>query len=182
METLVHKGPGHMRKTIPVVVIAALTLAGCATIRNSRANPANWFGRSYSAPVNTTAGTANPLIPERLLSSKKEVIDRRDPVARIDTLDIEKVPGGAIIRVSATAAYQGSFQVGLVPQSVDGPVDGVARYTLKAYLPVTRGGLLPVGTDASRKVVAATRLSDIELSGVSKIEVVGGQNALSKTR
>ncbi|KAA2317179.1 hypothetical protein DL237_00125 [Pseudooceanicola sediminis] len=170
-----------MRKTIPVVVIAALSVAGCATIRDSRANPANWFGRTQTTASASTSGTANPLIPDRVLSSKKQVVDLRTPVARIDTLDVEQVPGGAIIRVSATSAYQGAFKVGLVPQNAEGPVDGVARYTLMAYLPATRTSL-PVGTEASRKVVAATRLSDIELADVRKIEVVGGLNALSQSR
>ena len=101
-----------MNRTLTVLILSGVVLSGCATVRDSRVNPFNWFGSSTPAPVNVdpeATGAANPLIPQRRASiiwgREREYAGR--PVANIDELLIERRPGGAGPR-RARAARRGS--------------------------------------------------------------------------
>jgi len=37
-----------MRKTFSAILVSTLVLTGCATVRDSRVNPFNWFGTARS--------------------------------------------------------------------------------------------------------------------------------------
>ena len=91
-----------MRKTITLLLAASLVLSACATIRDSRVNPLNWFGQSRSERVERPEST-NPLIPRRggLFSrdNREEVYDGR-PFEQVTDLTVERVPGGAILRAT----------------------------------------------------------------------------------
>ena len=167
-----------MTRLLTTLTIAALLLSGCGTIRDSRLNPFNWFGRAESREL--AAEEVNPLIPRQNRMSSRYRPDLRQPVTRVDELVVERVPGGAIVRVVATASYQDSFNVGLVPDSETGPVDGLAAYTLVAELPRRRG--LGVGPEQTRRINEGLFLSNNDLEEIRVIEVKGTQNALTVRR
>ncbi len=167
-----------MRKTLALLLISTLVLGGCATIRDSRINPLNWFGGAESTQV--AAGETNPLIPRRSGFGLTVASPYRGtPVDQITGLTVERVPGGAIIRIEAVAARQGSYNVVVEPATPgDDPVDGVLDYTLLAEkLPRA-----PIGTPPSRRIVAAHSVSDDQLAGVRTIRVSGARNTLTVRR
>lgn len=121
-----------------------------------------------------TNNPMNPLLPGDAVVA---TTDRRPPVQRIDSLSLERFPGGAVLVVNATAAVQGSYNLALRPSTVE-PVDGVMRYTLVSNIAVGRDGPV-VGGAATRAVTTATRFNDMELSAMDRIEVAGGDNVLA---
>ena len=165
-----------MRKTIPLLLIAALVLTSGGRVRDSRINPLNWFGRAEAREV--TPSETNPLIPRRsAISLRPDRPDERTPVAQITEMTVDRLPGGAIVRVTGVPSRQGAYNVGL--KAVDGPEgpDDVLRYVLVADQPVR-----PVGTAASRQVVAAVRVSDQDLATIKRIEVLSASNILTSRR
>lgn len=167
-----------MRKTLPLLLAAALALTACGTIRDSRINPFNWFGQSRSEPIAQTANT-NPLIPRRAglfaRARAEEAVYLGRPFEQVTDLTIEQVPGGAIIRATGLAARQGIYSVQLTPENEEEEaVDGVLTYRLEGIRP-TRP--TPVGTRPTREVIAARRVTDQQLRGVRQIRVEGQLNA-----
>ncbi|KIN64930.1 Lipoprotein [Sulfitobacter noctilucicola] len=167
-----------MPKTLPLILAAAMTLTACASVRESRVNPFNWFGQSRSVPVEREVNT-NPLIPQGggLFSNKRNepVIYAGRPFEQVTNLTVERVPGGAIIRATGLAARQGIYEVQLTPENEDEePVDGVLAYRLEGVRPAQNTA---VGTPPTREVVAARRVTDSQLAGVRRIRVEGQLNA-----
>lgn len=168
-----------MRKFLPVVLIAAIGLSGCGYVRDSRLNPFNWFGQSSSRPATPQeVESTNPLIPKRSTFARKPDQDLRQPIAGLENMTVERIPGGAIIRVTGVAAQTGAYDVELRPEGDGEPVDGVARYVMVAYQ--APGGT--AGPIQTRRVTAAARLSNIELTNVSSIEVISASNVLTSRR
>ena len=161
-----------MRKMIAATLIPVLLLSGCGMARGL-------FGGNGGGDAAATE--ANPLIPARtgggLMGERPDL--RGLAVDQITALVIEPVPGGAILRVEAQNDRQGSFNVTLLPATVeDLPVDGVLAYTLVAEVPArTR-----IGTPASRRIVAARALTADQLAGVREIRVSGARNSLTARR
>jgi len=167
-----------MRKTLSLLLATSLTLAACGTIRDSRVNPFNWFGKSQSEPIEQVENT-NPLIPKTggLFARDREAADTYAgrPFEQVTELTIERIPGGAIIRATGLAARQGIYQVRLTPENdAEEPVDGVLTYRLEGVRP---NSPTPVGARATREVVAARRLTDQTLRAVRSIRVEGVENA-----
>lgn len=140
------------------LALALSVLTGCATVRESRLNPFNWFGSDEEtvAPVDV-------------------VNERRPLVSQITSLEIERTPGGAIVRSTALPPTQGWFAAELVPVSSGGaPVDGVLSYAFRAVPPET-----PVrqSTPQSRELTAGTFIPNIVLNQVRVIQVTGSQNS-----
>ena len=176
-----------MRLLTTSLLIATLGLTACATVRESRINPANWFGRSQSEPtVRRSEETVNPLIPtERrtsLFKSLRNTVEVRNgqPIDQVSDLVIERVPGGAIIRATGISAHDRPFGVQLVPATDDAtPVDGVLTYRLEVERPRS---LQRTTSQRVRTVTAAVRLSDQDLEFVRVIRVEGERNAQTTTR
>ncbi|MWB77980.1 hypothetical protein GLS40_08105 [Pseudooceanicola sp. 216_PA32_1] len=168
-----------MRKTLALTLIATLVVGGCGT----RLNPFNWFGRAQSAPV-TASGETNPLIPERAGQSmmRRNAPYTGQPVDTITGLTIERLPGGAIIRVEGVSAIQGAYKVRLIPDveasGKDVVTDGVLSYTLMAQLPERAA----VGTEASRRITAARFVNDQTLAQVRTVRVSGARNSMTTRR
>ena len=167
-----------MRKTLPLLLATTLALGGCAAVRDSRVNPFNWFGQSRSEPV-ATAQSTNPLIPRgnSLFSLRRpaETVYEGLPFEQVTDLTIERVPGGAIIRATGLAARQGIYNVRLTPENEEElPVDGTLTYRLEGVRPAQP---TPVGAIPTREVIAARRVTDQQLAGVSRIRVEGQLNA-----
>ena len=176
-----------MRKTLTALLVATFALGACGTIRDSRANPFNWFGpaRPAAPPVREATPATNPLIPESnslfsnvLPRAEEDYMGR--PFDQVTDLTIEPVPGGAIVRVTGRAARQGVYAVQLTPTNEDEePVEGVLTYRLEGVEPDfnTR-----IGTQPTREVIAARKLTDQQLAGVTAIRVEGQRNAVVARR
>lgn len=150
-----------VRQAVGIVLICGL-VTGCARVSESRLNPLNWFGRSTPAPTVSLPGTG-------------AIIDDRPLIETITALEIERTPGGAIIRAAGVAPVQGWYGAELTPENRDAePVDGVVTFFFRALPPLdpTR-----VSTPASRELVVATYLTDAALEGVREIRVVAQTNA-----
>ena len=173
-----------MRKTLSILLISTLTLTACGTVRDSRINPFNWFGQSRSVPLQKE--NTNPLIPEKQGGGLFAGLRERNalyvglPFEQVKDLTIERVPGGAIIRATGLAARQGYYAVQLTPANEDElPVDGVLTYRLEGVRPDKN---TRVGTEPTREVIAARRVTDQDLQGVRSIRVEGQLNALVSRR
>lgn len=173
-----------MRKTLPALLVLSMTLGACATVRDSRVNPLNWFGRSQAAPVETTAENTNPLIPQAggLFGNRNKQPDDYigKPFEEVTDLTVERVAGGAIIRATGLAARQGIYAVQLTPANEDEvAVDGVLSYRLEGVRP---DFATPVGTKPTRQVTAGRKVTDQTLRGVRTIRVEGSLNARTARR
>lgn len=157
--------------------MAACLLSGCASIGESRLNPFNWFGRSESVRA-SSAEEVNPLIPRAtgiLSRNPTTEPDLNTPIQAITELQVERVPGGAIIRAAGLETRQGAFDVEIVPSNEEErPEDGVLLYSLERQLPPYQ---TRAGTEQSRRVAAARFISDQKLRGVRIIRVEAIQNA-----
>ncbi len=171
-----------MRKTVPLLLAATLVVGACASVRESRVNPFNWFGQSRSVAVEQTENT-NPLIPRSSgLFGKKNTqpVYIGKPFEQVTNLTIERIPGGAIIRATGLAARQGIYAVQLTPENEEEVADdGVLTYRLEGVRP-TRA--TPVGSKPTREVIAARRVTDQQLRNVRSIRVEGQLNALVSRR
>jgi hypothetical protein len=145
---------------LPITVLCLVVLAGCGGFRDSRLNPLNWFGGSQSADL-------EPLLPA-------EAPDDRALIADLTDVQIEQLPGGAILRATGRAPTQGYWQAELVLR--DGPdQDPTAQvYDFRVFPPLTP---TQVSTPQSREVTVALYLSDIDLASVRSITVQGAANA-----
>ena len=163
-----------MRRVIPALLVATLTLSGCGMVRDSWVNPMNWFGRSEAVPVEGR----NPLIPEtNRLTGNKDRPYGGVPVEKITDVAVERVPGGALIRVTGVASRQGAWDVRLVARGA--PEKGVLSYDLMAVYP-SKTTLR--GPEQARTVTAALRLTDQQLDGVRQIRALGETNARASRR
>lgn len=155
-----------MRLPITLLLITALSIAGCGRIRDSRINPFNWFGRSAPGPAAVAVAQSAP-------------DDGRLLVAEVSALQVTAQPGGAIIRATGLPPTQGWWQADLVATNGGVPVDGVLsyRFTISAPLAQTR-----VSTPQSREVTAAVFVSNRDLEEVRTISVQGSTGSRSARR
>lgn len=174
-----------MRNITSALLVASLVLAGCGTVRESRFNPFNWFGRGQVEPAAATPADVNPLIPP---SSGGIFANRRANApkpadaplaAQVGDLSVERIAGGALIRATAVSDTVGAFMVNLVPENDGRPVDGVLTYSLRAY--TAPAGSVPM-PERARSHVAAIRVSDQDLAGVRTIRVQAERNAATSGR
>lgn len=171
-----------MRKSIVALLISTLVLSACGSVRESRLNPFNWFGRAEAVDANAeTAEEINPLIPTR----GESILQREGPgyqgtiVAEVNSLRIERVAGGAIIRVTGTTATQGAYDVLLQPENEDHTAEnGVLTYRLMAVQPSG----FRIGSTRSREISAAVYRTDQELDSVRTIRIVGANKSLQSRR
>ncbi|SLN62736.1 hypothetical protein PEL8287_03434 [Roseovarius litorisediminis] len=171
-----------MRILVTVLVVSSLMLTGCSRLRDSRANPANWFGKSTSRPVaETQAGQNNPLIEEEtgiFSRRKKAKVYTGTPVDQITSLSVEKTSEGAIISVIGLSQLQGAYNVKLTSDTDGEPVNGVLTYTLKAVQPQDQ----PQGAQRSRTIHAARFVSNGTLEKVTTINVRAARNVQTTRR
>ena len=167
-----------MRFAIVFLMVSGLTLSACGGLRDSRANPANWFGGSKvekrSAPVEQEA--FNPLIPEQRDSifqrKSEEETYKGTPIYAVQGVTVERSAGGAIIKATGLSLRQGAFDVRLWPENKGEPVDGVLTYTLRAVQATNT----PQGAEQTRRVNAGAFISTQTLEEVRTIRVIGQTN------
>lgn len=152
-----------MRKPLLAALSVVMMVAACGTMKESRLNPFNWFGKSKE-----TQGA--------LYVPSSQVTDSRPLVDQIVTMQVEKLPGGAIVRATGLPPTQGYWEGALV-------ADPVVKGTLTLrFVIVPPAEATRVSTQQSREVVVATFLSTQTLAEVRTITVVGAQNARSSRR
>ena len=150
-----------MKRTVLAALGVVLLVAGCGTIRESRLNPFNWFGRAEPRETVTTAAPQD----ERLL------------VAQVLSLSVDPYSTGAIIRAKGIPPTQGWWEAELVARPLD--ENGVLILDFRVFPPITN---TPQGTPRSREITVATSLSNVKLDQVREIVVQGATNALSSRR
>ncbi len=169
-----------MRHPLMALILVSVTLSGCSAVRESRFNPFNWFGQSREEAVATAeSGEANTLIPRRSSIFRDNEIEEYAgvPLEEVRALTVERVPGGALIRVTGLAARQGAYDLRL---DADEDADaGTLAYTLRGvYNPQIRN----TGAEATREFTAATKVTDQDLQGIRTIRVSARTNARSVRR
>ena len=140
-----------MRATI-LICLAAATLSGCG-LGSSRLNPFNWFDGGSQPVTRTVAAPAEPLAQQ------------------VTRLEVAPTPGGVIVTATALPPTQGFFDAELVRRPA--PQAGTVLLEFRLRPPPTPR---PVGTAASREVVAGTFLTTQELGGAGTIAVQGATN------
>lgn len=154
------------RRAVILTLAMALAISGCG-LGQSRLNPFNWF---RAGPDSETPD------PGILL----ERSDNRPLVAQIVELEVERTPGGAIIRATGLPPVQGWYDPELVSVDRDGrPVDGILAFSFRARAPL---GPTRVSTAQSRELSAAVFVSDTVLASVREIRVSGQLNSRAARR
>lgn len=167
-----------MRIALSLLLISTLALAAC----QSRWNPVNWFGGSEEI---ATSENANPLIPnakaekEGVFGKKPEPVYNGTPIYQIKSLQIHRVPEGAMIVAIGVSAVHGANAAKLTPRNDGKPEGGVLSYDLLAIQP--QGGFTG-GSEESREVSVAHVLTTQQLEGVRTIKVFGTSNARQARR
>lgn len=194
-----------MRGVVSVLLISTLVLTSCSAWRDSRVNPSNWFGKSRtietsSATPNVVAPddrqTNNPLIEKENSNQivrrnttsvrrtglfgrrNKQVLYQGTLVDEVTSLDVERTPSGAIVKVTGLPNREGAFDVRLLRVNRDGPVDGVLEYTLNAVQPTRT----PVGLPRTREIKAGAFVSNTLLEDVSEIRIRAERNIMTTRR
>ncbi|MFV2052968.1 hypothetical protein [Aliiroseovarius sp. YM-037] len=149
-----------MKTPIIALSIAALLLSACG----SRLNPFNWFGRGQQEET-LTVGADGEAAPR----------DARPLVSQVIDLQIDRTPGGAIIRAVGLPPTQGFFNAELIAENRERPDEnGVLTYSFRLAEPFD---FQRVSTQQSREVVVAREVSNIKLQGVRSIRVLGSQTS-----
>lgn len=175
-------GQHRMRNLTSALLISTLIVAGCGSVRESRFNPFNWFGRAQVEPVQDAE--VNPLIPTggggiSLFGRRNVEVPAGPLVAQVSDVTVSRIAGGALIRATAVSDTVGAFNVTLEPVNDGLPVDGVLTYELRAY--TAPAGTVPM-PERARSHVAALRVSDSDLAAVRTIRVVAARNAATVAR
>jgi hypothetical protein len=151
-----------MRKPLIAALAGLMVLGACAAARESRLNPANWFGRSQAqAPTLAPEGGYGP-----------RVQDNRALVEQVTFAVIEPIPGGAILRATGLPPTQGWWDAELVAET-DGVAPGALAFRFVVAAPRTPQ---PASTPQSREVTVALYLSSIALRDIRQITVRGRTN------
>ncbi|MGL4309169.1 MAG: hypothetical protein ACRCSU_01685 [Paracoccaceae bacterium] len=146
-----------------------LTVGACGTVRDSRLNPFNWFGRSQAAGPSTLAVSEDPA-----------VTDNRALVAQVTRMQVNPMPGGAIVQAVGLPPTQGWWDADLVAEN-DGVPDENGVLTLRFVVAEPRRKQA-VSTQQSREVTAGLFLSDQDLEPVRRIVVTGAGNSRVASR
>jgi len=152
-----------MTRALIALMVLTLTLAACGTMRDSRMNPRNWFGRAGAEP------SLGPVAQD----------DRRPLVPSVSELTIERTSTGAIVRAEALMPEAGWWDPALIAENNGRPVDGVLTYRFVAARPRTP---VAVTAAAPRRLVAAATLSNFDLELVREVVVTGAGNAMRARR
>jgi hypothetical protein len=145
-----------------VVLGLGLALAGCGRIGQSKLNPFNWFKKSQ---------------PRETIVLPGEKTDPRGLVDTVLSMQVEPIPGGAIVRARGVNPTQGYWDAELVARDID--ENGVLVYEFRLLPPLGRAD---VNTQRSREIDVAIYISDVKLENVREIVVQGATNARSARR
>ncbi|MCL4675891.1 MAG: hypothetical protein KJZ59_07685 [Pararhodobacter sp.] len=149
-----------MRTSFVALLVMALAVSGCSTIRDSRVNPRNWFGASRDEPAQ--------------LGRVSATIDNRALVAQVTALSIEPTSSGALLRAEGLTATAGWWDAELVAENHGRPQGGVLTLRFVAAAPRTP---VPDTGAQSRTLVAVYPMPEALLDTVSEVVVTGEANS-----
>lgn len=149
-----------MKRTLLVTLCAALMVTGCARLRESRANPANWFDITYR---------------EKRFELPKEASEDRALAPQVLNMALEPYSGGLILHATARLPSQGWWDAELVPHPID--ENGVLVFDFRIFPPITE---TPIGPDQSREITAAASISSVKADSIRKVVVQAEGNSLSR--
>lgn len=155
-----------MHKSLLAALAVTLAIGACGTVRESRLNPMNWFGRTNTETLAPAGGWVTE-------------VDRRALVPTVTGLEVIQTTGGAVVHAAGVTATQGWWDVELRPVNNGRPVDGTLIYEFVVAAP---RGQTAVSTEASRTVTAGVKVPQTRLAGVQRVEVRGAGNARSVSR
>ena len=157
-------------KSVLAGLAVLLLVTGCATIRDSRINPINWFGRRQAQPTS--------LLPD---DAAQQVADNRILVDDVIALRIDRTPEGALISGVGLPPTQGFWDAELVATTRDERPDenGVLVYDFRIARPFE---LNRVGTQPAREVSVGHFISNARLERVRTIVVRGQRTQRSLRR
>lgn len=155
-----------MHKPLLAALAVTLVLGACGTVRDSRLNPMNWFGRESTETLAPSGGWTTE-------------VDRRALVPTVTALEVIQTTGGAVVHASGVTQTQGWWDVELRPVNLGRPVDGALVYEFVVAAPRTQTA---VSTEASRTVTAGVKVPQARLAGVQRVVVRGAGNQRSVTR
>ena len=161
-----------MRRQVIVSGLVLMLVTGCASIKESRINPLNWFGKSEPVTV-LNDGTAATVLPS--LAPRKgypNFVDTRPLAPVISDVNVVKSASGAIITATATLPTLGYFDAELV--RVASADASVAAYEFRLRPPTSAA---PTGTAAQRRTTAAKPLSNEDPAGIRTIPIKGAAGA-----
>lgn len=146
-----------MSRSLLAALSLVLVLSACATVRDSRINPFNWFGKDTAETVTVDGETL--------------IVDGRRLAASITSLKIDAFPGGAIIRTIGLPPTQGFWDAELIEIDSENPSE--VFYEFRMSPPI---GPRRASTQRSREIIAGATLSRARLEDVRTITVIGAQN------
>ncbi|MEP3345884.1 MAG: hypothetical protein ABJN34_02110 [Litoreibacter sp.] len=152
-----------MTRTILAILAMSLTVTACGRIRDSRANPFNWFGRDRAETVEVT--------DEAFLR------DPRPFVAQVISLEIKQTPEGAIIQAVGLPPVQGYWNAELLEVDVDDL--STLTYEFRVSPPKVRTAQ---GPQRSREILVAEAVATTRLNKVRTITVIGQGNRRAVNR
>lgn len=162
-----------MKTPVLATLALSLTLAGCGSVRESRLNPFNWFGRSTE--------TAATLAPAG--GYDKAIGDNRVLVEQVTRFEVQPAHGGAILSAAGLPPTQGWWDAELVAENDGFPEDGVLTYRFVVAEPVPGTPVARrVLTPESREVTVGKYISNQRLAGVQRIVVTGAGNSRTVSR
>lgn len=161
-----------MQRRYVLTILATLPVAGCARISGSGLNPFNWFGRARRTRRGNS-GEREPLVDPSRIGGGAEL---RPLIAQIETMQVNRTPGGAIVTVTGIAEGGGFYDAALVRVGAE---NGVLTYDFRAQSPD-----VPVAapTVSTRRITVAVTLTTNELADIRTISVRGALNGLSSSR
>lgn len=146
-----------MSKHLLAALSMVMIVSACATVRESRVNPFNWFGNDTEEAVTVSANGG--------------IIDNRSLAPQILSLSVDAFPGGAIVRTIGLPPTQGFWDAELVEIETDDPTALVYEFRLLPPVAQRRQG-----TQRSREIIAGASVSQVKLDRIRTITVVGTQN------
>ncbi len=154
-----------MRTPLLAALTVVMTLGACSTVRESRVNPFNWFGRSTEETVDAT------VLPS-------EAVDTRPLVSQVVGMRVERVPGGAIVHAMGLPPTQGYWDTDLVLNRAESKPD-VLVFDFRLLPPFQQSRQ---GNQQSREVSVGRYLTTQDMQGIRTIVVRGQQNLRSVNR
>jgi hypothetical protein len=155
-----------MQKPLIAALAVVLALGACGSVRDSRLNPMNWFGRESTETLAPSGGWATE-------------IDRRALVPVVTEMELIPTTGGTLLRASGVTQTQGWWDAELRPVNQGRPVNGALVYEFVLAAPRTA---TPVSTEVSRTVTAGVKIPTARLGGVQRVIVRGAGNQRSIQR
>ncbi|AJE46442.1 hypothetical protein [Celeribacter indicus] len=159
-----------MRRQVVISGLVLALLAGCATVRESRINPVNWFGPSEAVAVSDTGAAILPTLAPR--RGYPHFVDTRPLAPAISDVSVSRSASGAIVTATASLPAAGYFDAELV--RVPSAAPGTLSFEFRLRPPP---GPARTGTAPQRQITAAASLSTAELAQAGTIVVIGAEGA-----